>query len=87
LARSWATDGAGGVIVTGDGVARTQPILAECFGAEAVLREPAPLAGTLAALAATHREAATRPHAVVPIYVRRPDAELARDRPAVRPTA
>ena len=54
---------------------------------DAVLREPAPLAGTLAALAAAHRDAATRPHAVVPIYVRRPDAELARDRAAVRPTA
>jgi tRNA threonylcarbamoyladenosine biosynthesis protein TsaB len=87
LARSWATSGAGRVIVTGDGVARTQPILGACFGADAVLRGPAPLAGTLAALAATRSDAATRPHAVVPIYVRRPDAELARDRAAVRPTA
>ena len=87
LAREWAAGGAGRVIVTGDGVVRTQPILAACFGADAMLREPAPLAGTLAALAAAHRDAATRPHAVVPIYVRRPDAELARDRAAVRPTA
>jgi len=87
LAHVWAARGAGRVIVIGDGVARTQSILRACFGAEAALREPAPLAGTLAALAATQGAAATRPHAVVPIYVRRPDAELARDRAAVRPTA
>jgi tRNA threonylcarbamoyladenosine biosynthesis protein TsaB len=87
LAHAWAGGDAGRVIVTGDGVARTQPILGTCFGADAVLREPGPLAGTLAAVAATRRDAATRPHAVMPIYVRRPDAELARDRAAVRPTA
>ena len=87
LARAWAADGAGRVIVTGDGVPRTQAVLRACFGDEAALREPAPLAGTLAALAAAHADAATRPHAVMPIYVRRPDAELARDRAAVRPTA
>ena len=82
-----AAEGAGRVIVTGDGVPRTEAILRACFGDEAALREPAPLAGTLAALAAAHADAATRPHAVMPIYVRRPDAELARDRAAVRPTA
>jgi tRNA threonylcarbamoyladenosine biosynthesis protein TsaB len=87
LARAWAAEGAGRVIVTGDGVPRTEAILRACFGDEAALREPAPLAGTLAALAAAHADAATRPHAVMPIYVRRPDAELARDRAAVRPTA
>jgi tRNA threonylcarbamoyladenosine biosynthesis protein TsaB len=87
LARAWAAGGAGPVIVTGDGVARTQAILRACFGAGAALREPAPLAGTLAALAAIRLDAAARPHAVEPIYVRRPDAELARDRAAVRPTA
>jgi tRNA threonylcarbamoyladenosine biosynthesis protein TsaB len=87
LARGWAASGAGRVIVSGDGVPRTQSILRTCFGADAALREPAPLAGTLAALAAARGDTATRPHAVVPIYVRRPDAELARDRAAVRPTA
>jgi len=87
LARAWADGHDGPVVVTGDGVARTRDLLAACFGADASLREPAPLAGTLAALAAAHPDAATRPHGVVPIYVRRPDAELARDRAAVRPTA
>jgi tRNA threonylcarbamoyladenosine biosynthesis protein TsaB len=87
LAGAWGAAGAGRVIVTGDGVPRTQPLLAACFGPDAALRPPAPLAGTLAALAARHLDAATRPHAIVPIYVRRPDVELARDRAAVRPTA
>jgi tRNA threonylcarbamoyladenosine biosynthesis protein TsaB len=86
LAAAWG-DAAGPVIVIGDGVPRTRPLLVERFGSDASLREPGPLAGTLAALAARDAGAATRPHAVMPIYVRRPDAELARDRAAVRPTA
>jgi tRNA threonylcarbamoyladenosine biosynthesis protein TsaB len=87
LAHAWATHGAGAVIVIGDGVPRTRDLLAGSFGPEAALREPGPLAGTLAALAAARPDGAAAPHAVIPIYVRRPDAELARDRAAVRPTA
>lgn len=87
LAAAWGADGRGRIIVIGDGVPRTRALLAQHFGPEAALRDPGPLAGTLAALAAADPAAATRPHAVVPIYVRRPDVELARDRAAVRPTA
>jgi tRNA threonylcarbamoyladenosine biosynthesis protein TsaB len=86
LARAWAAGAAGRVIVIGDGVPRTSALLATAFGPDAALREPGPLAGTLAALAVAH-DAPTRPHGVVPIYVRRPDVELARDRVAVHPTA
>lgn len=39
-----------------------------------------PLAPALAHLAAWRRVSAVRPHALVPEYVRRPDAELARER-------
>jgi hypothetical protein len=87
LAQAWAADGTGHVIVTGDGVRRNDALLTAHFGTAAARRAPGSLAGTLAALAARHGDAATRPHAVVPIYVRRPDVELARDRAAVRPTA
>jgi tRNA threonylcarbamoyladenosine biosynthesis protein TsaB len=87
LAQAWAAAGAGRVIASGDGVARTAGVLRAAFGADAALRSPGPLAGTLAALAARQPDAATRPHAVIPIYGRRPDVELARDRAAVRPTA
>jgi tRNA threonylcarbamoyladenosine biosynthesis protein TsaB len=87
LAEAWGHGASGRVIVIGDGVPRTRALLVAHFGAAAALREPGPLAGTLAALAARQTDSATRPHAVMPIYVRRPDAELARDRAAVRPTA
>jgi tRNA threonylcarbamoyladenosine biosynthesis protein TsaB len=88
LASAWAAASAGApVCVIGDGVARTRAVLDAAFGPAVQLVEPGPLAGTLAALAARRPDAATRPHAVMPIYVRRPDAELARDRAAVRPTA
>jgi tRNA threonylcarbamoyladenosine biosynthesis protein TsaB len=88
LAAVWATASAGTPVrLIGDGVPRTRGVLAAAFGPDAHLEEPGPLAGTLAALAARRPEAATRPHAVMPIYVRRPDVELARDRGAVRPTA
>jgi tRNA threonylcarbamoyladenosine biosynthesis protein TsaB len=86
LAEAWA-GASPPVVVIGDGVPRTQAILEQAFGPDVRLREPGPLAGTLAALAADQPGAATRPHAVMPIYVRRPDAELARDRAAVQPTA
>jgi tRNA threonylcarbamoyladenosine biosynthesis protein TsaB len=88
IADGWArTAGSGPVLVVGDGVARTRALLEAAFGARVRLREPSPLAGTLAALAAAAPDDAVRPHAIVPLYVRRPDAELARDRAAVRPTA
>jgi tRNA threonylcarbamoyladenosine biosynthesis protein TsaB len=88
LAEAWASAGDGGpAIVIGDGVTRTRATLEAAFGRRARLREPGPLAGTLAALAAAAPDAGVRPHAIVPIYVRRPDAELARDRATVKPTA
>ena len=87
LARAWAAGAAGRIIVSGDGVVRTGDLLRATFGADAALRSPGPLAGTLAALAAGETDGATRPHAVLPIYGRRPDVEIARDRAAVRPTA
>lgn len=40
------------------------------------------LAGTIARIAHAEQDRAVTPHAVVPLYVRRPDAELARDRKA-----
>jgi tRNA threonylcarbamoyladenosine biosynthesis protein TsaB len=87
LAQAWRARDGERVIVIGDGVARTDTLLAATFGAGSARRVPGPLAGTLAALAARQAIPATRPHAVVPIYVRRPDVELTRDRAAVRPTA
>jgi tRNA threonylcarbamoyladenosine biosynthesis protein TsaB len=65
----------------GDGALKYRDAIARRLGARAGL--PAgvpPLAGTIGRLADGDRGRAVRPHAVVPLYVRRSDAELARDR-------
>lgn len=67
----------------GDGIAATRDRLDARFGARAVLAERLPpLAPTLARLAAERagRGETVTPHAIQPVYVRRPDAEIARDR-------
>jgi tRNA threonylcarbamoyladenosine biosynthesis protein TsaB len=67
-------------IVAGDDVARSA--IAAALGGRAVCHDTHHLAGTVARLAAERAAggAATRPHALHPLYVRRPDAEVARDR-------
>lgn len=50
-----------------------------------VLDAVSPLAGAIGRIAAAHQDRAVLPHAIVPIYVRRPDAEIARDRRSGRP--
>ncbi len=81
LASEWhAIVGDGGIVVAGDAVASTRDVLREAFGDRLEALAPAALAGTLAAIAARDGQRAVRPHAIVPLYVRRPDAELARDR-------
>jgi hypothetical protein len=47
-----------------------------------IFGDPPPLAPVIAEIAAAEPSQAVRPHAIVPLYVRRPDAELARDRAA-----
>lgn len=67
----------------GDGAARYQQVIAERLRAEVVRTVGSPvLAGMIAEIAARRAAAgeATSPHAIKPIYVRRPDAELAREK-------
>lgn len=73
----------------GDGVNANTALVRDRMGEEAVLAAPLvpPLAVSVAALAWRRAEQLTArgeglppPHAVQPVYVRRPDAELARDR-------
>ena len=71
-------------IFSGDGAAFHAPGIVEALGDRARFTEPiAPLlAGSMAALAAAVLARGDRPlpHAIRPLYVRRSDAELARDR-------
>ena len=69
--------------VIGDGVAASRPLLDARLGAGSRrFEEVPPLARTMAAMAALApwRDRAGAPHALQPVYVRRPDAELARER-------
>jgi tRNA threonylcarbamoyladenosine biosynthesis protein TsaB len=69
------------IAFAGDGAVRYKDAIARTLGSRAAVLEPAPaLAAEAARIAARHPERAVAPHAIVPIYVRRPDAELARGR-------
>ena len=66
------------VIFAGDGAGTYRDLIRDTLGARARVAEPPspPLAGAIARLAAAAPP--QPPHAIRPLYVRRPDAELAR---------
>lgn len=64
----------------GDGAVRYREVLATRLEGRGTIVEPPSLAPAVASIAAERAAEAVLPHAVVPIYIRRPDAELARDR-------
>ena len=65
----------------GDGAARFRDVILARAGAQAAVDETnRSLAGAIGAIASAAPDRAVRPHALVPLYVRRSDAELARDR-------
>lgn len=69
------------VLFAGDGAIRYRQILDQRLAAAAAIPSVLPtLAGAIGLIAAGEPNRAVRPHAVVPLYVRRSDAELARDR-------
>ena len=71
------------VWVIGDGVAGDRPLFASRLGpGSRIIPETPPLAGVLAVMASVEPwcRQAVAPHALRPVYVRRPDAELARER-------
>jgi tRNA threonylcarbamoyladenosine biosynthesis protein TsaB len=67
----------------GDGAVRYREQILAARGSRARIASHVPhLAAAIGLIAAQAPERAVLPHAVVPIYVRKPDAELARDRRA-----
>lgn len=77
--------GAGPVQFAGDGAIHYATAIRERLGEGAVIPSEGPaLAGAIGVLAATGAGRAVAPHAVVPMYVRRPDVELARERQTKR---
>jgi tRNA threonylcarbamoyladenosine biosynthesis protein TsaB len=66
-------------VFIGDGALRYRDIITAHLS-DACIEAPPLLAGVIGRIAAEEASRAVLPHAVVPLYVRRPDAELARDR-------
>lgn len=64
----------------GDGAVRYADRIRAAAGPDARIGTAAALAAAVGRIAAAEPHRAVRPHAIVPIYVRRPDAELARAR-------
>ncbi len=86
-ALQWAERGVCGAVFVGDGAVRYRDTVNGSEGLAAFVVDPVPsIAPDVAALAAERfaRGGTFHPHAIVPLYVRRPDVELARDRRPVR---
>lgn len=66
------------VRMIGDGAVRYESVVAERLHGRARIIPPPPFAGIAGRIATARPERAVLPHAIVPIYVRRSDAELAR---------
>ena len=71
----------GHVRFAGDGAIRYRDAIAERLGGSAIVDTTVPpLAGAIGLIASADDARDVRPHAIAPLYVRRSDAELARDR-------
>jgi tRNA threonylcarbamoyladenosine biosynthesis protein TsaB len=69
------------VAFAGDGALRYRQLLEERFrGTAGIPATVPPLAGSIGLIGVASPGRAVAPHAIVPLYVRRSDAELARDR-------
>jgi tRNA threonylcarbamoyladenosine biosynthesis protein TsaB len=83
---AWARDVAGQALTfVGDGASSYAAVIEAAHGPAATIVSPVPpLAPAIARLALAEARAgrAGHPHAIRPVYIRRPDAELARDRRA-----
>jgi tRNA threonylcarbamoyladenosine biosynthesis protein TsaB len=70
-----------GTVFHGDGALKFRDAIQARLGGGVEIVDPVrPLAGAIGRVAHEHPERAVAPHAIMPIYVRRPDAELARER-------
>jgi tRNA threonylcarbamoyladenosine biosynthesis protein TsaB len=71
---------AGPVRFVGDGAGRYRDAIARLDPPASIVPAMPPLAGVVGEIAHEQAGSAVAPHGVVPIYIRRSDAELARDR-------
>jgi tRNA threonylcarbamoyladenosine biosynthesis protein TsaB len=69
-----------GAAFHGDGALRYADAIQGAHPAAPIAAEVPSLAGAVGSIAGAHPDRAVLPHAIVPIYVRRPDVELTRER-------
>ncbi len=79
---AWMPDLAGAAVeFVGDGaVVHAAALEGLCRGGARIVTPVPPIAAAIAAIAARRRSEADPPHRIRPLYVRRPDAELVRER-------
>jgi tRNA threonylcarbamoyl adenosine modification protein YeaZ/ribosomal-protein-alanine acetyltransferase len=77
--------GARPVTIVGDGGRRFAEVFTAAVPQARMVDAPMPLAEAAVRLAAAQPERATAPHAIRPIYLRRPDAVIARERAGLAP--
>ena len=78
---SWSTRmNLSGITFAGDGAIRYGDVITKHAGPAASIVDGPPLAAIAGRIAASAPSRATLPHAIVPLYVRKSDAELARAR-------
>jgi tRNA threonylcarbamoyladenosine biosynthesis protein TsaB len=76
---AWDHVASGSIRFIGDGAMRYADIIRDRLGGGPEILPAPPLAGIIGRVAAGSPERAVLPHAIVPIYIRKPDAEIARD--------
>jgi tRNA threonylcarbamoyladenosine biosynthesis protein TsaB len=78
---AWSGDvGQRDIAFIGDGAVHYRDTIVRRGGAQSSIAAPPPLAGLAGRIAAAEPSRAILPHAIVPVYVRKSDAELARAR-------
>jgi tRNA threonylcarbamoyladenosine biosynthesis protein TsaB len=77
----WQEEGRTPATLVGDGVDRYVDLATAAWPGARLITPAPPLAPVAAMLAAAQPQLAVLPHAIVPVYVRASDAEIARDRP------
>lgn len=82
VAQTWSSRGVAPDVMIGDGLDAYLPIARAAWPLARVITPVPPLAPIAARIAAGRVGAAVPPHAIVPIYVRSSDAEIARARAA-----
>jgi hypothetical protein len=79
VARDWRDRGVDPDLFIGDGVDAYEDVIGSTWPAARRVLPAPPLAPIAGVLASRRGHAAVAPHAIVPVYVRAADAELARE--------